>query len=74
MGVSGCKVLLRHKLCAGVWIRGVREGLMWAGGLRAGGGGQPLRKALHTIIISLQNSFCESHTWETSELKGSERT
>ena len=25
--------------------------------------GQALRSALHTINISLQNSFCESHTW-----------
>ena len=23
----------------------------------------PLKTALHTISISLQNSFCESHTW-----------
>ena len=28
-----------------------------------GVGGQPLRTALHTISTSLQNSFCESHTW-----------
>ena len=28
-----------------------------------GGGGQLLRTTLHTISISLQNSFCESHTW-----------
>ena len=26
-------------------------------------GDQFLRTALHTISISLQNSFCESHTW-----------
>ena len=48
------------------------EGVMWlggGGGANVGGGGwgvvggQPLRTALHTISISLQNSFCESHTW-----------
>ena len=27
-----------------------------------GGGGQPLRTALQNTIMSLQNSFCESHT------------
>ena len=28
-----------------------------------GGIFQPLRTALHTIIVSLQNSFCELHIW-----------
>ena len=32
-------------------------------GAKKGGVLQTIRTALHTISISLQNSFCESHTW-----------
>ena len=32
-------------------------------------GVQPLRTTLHTISISLRNSFCESHTWRLVKLK-----
>ena len=31
--------------------------------IMGGGGGGLGQTALHTIGISLQNSFCESHTW-----------
>ena len=44
-----CTGPLRPDRCAGVGMWGE---LMW-------GGGQPLRTSLHTISISLQNSFCE---------------
>ena len=38
-------------------------------------GGQPLRTALQTIIISLQKGFCEPHNYlDTSELKNSKST
>ena len=40
----------RPERCAGVGA----DGGLWC---------QPLRTALHTIIISPKNSFCESHTW-----------
>ena len=54
------------------WELGASEGGWWGctnvGG-DVGGGGQPLRTALHTISISLQNSFCESHTWRLVSLK-----
>ena len=43
---GGCGCV-RVSLCVCVW---------------GGGGGQALRTALQTISISLQNSFCESHT------------
>ena len=45
------------------------------GGCCGGGGGggeeegQFLRTALHTISISLQNSFCELHTWRLVSCK-----
>ena len=43
---------------------GGAPGVRWGcTGCLMGEGGQPLRTALHTISISLQNSFCESHTW-----------
>ena len=42
----------------GVWLHGaLRPGLNDVQGWRLGG------TALHTISISLQNSFCELHTW-----------
>ena len=53
------------------------EGWGWGGvnweGLIGGGGvgklGQLLRTALHTISISLQNSYCESHNWRLGSWK-----
>ena len=41
----------------------VRGGLTWGWGGGVGDGIEPLRTTLHTISISLQNSFCETHTW-----------
>ena len=35
----------------------------WGLGEGVGVWDQFLKTALHTISISLQNSFCESHTW-----------
>ena len=37
-------------------------GQQWGGG-NGGGCLQPLRTALHTVIVSLQNNFYEQHTW-----------
>ena len=48
----GCTGFLRPELCAG--FGGEGRGLM---------GRHPLGTALHTINISIQHSFCESHTW-----------
>ena len=46
---------LRSQRCAG-WGLGVAD-------LGSGMGWQFLRSALHTIRISLQNNFCDSHNW-----------
>ena len=76
-GVFGFTGPLRPERCGGVGMGGgvvklekgccVGEGLLWMGG-------QSLRTALYTTSISLENSFCELYTWETSELKGSKST
>ena len=59
-GFFGCMGLLRlNNESAGV---GIVRGTEWGGGCAGGGEGQPLSTDLHTISISLQNSFCESHT------------
>ena len=65
-GVSGCTGPLRPECCAEVWNRGLSKWADVGGECR----GQPLITAFYTISMSLQNIFCESHTW-SSELKGS---
>ena len=60
-GNSGriARVLTARTMCrVGKW-GWTERGLMWRG---LGEWGQPLRTALHTIIISLQDRFCELDT------------